>query len=192
VDPGNIVHASDPNGLVVITQLQPITIVFPIPEDNIPQVLAKLKRGERLSVEAYDREQKVKLATGFLLTVDNQVDPATGTVKLKATFPNKEDELFPNQFVNARLLVNVLRGATIIPSAAIQRGPQGSFVYVVKPDGTASVRPVTVSEIQGGDAAIKTGLSAGEMVVADGAERLREGARVEQKSESSGAPRKAP
>jgi multidrug efflux system membrane fusion protein len=186
VDPGNIVHVSDTNGLVVITQLQPIAVIFPIPEDNLPQVLARLKAGERLPVEAYDREMRQKLAVGSLLTVDNQIDPATGTVRLKAIFSNEKNELFPNQFVNARLLVNVRRDATVVPSPAIQRGPQGTFVYVVKADRTATVRPVNVAEIQGGEASIKTGLSPGELVVVDGQDRLREGTRVDLKPQSGG------
>ena len=181
VDPGNIVHANDTNGLVVITQLQPISVIFSIPEDNLPLVLGKLKTGQRLAVEAYDRDEKHKLAEGTLLTVDNQVDSSTGTVRLKALFPNKGDELFPNQFVNAHLLVDVRRGALVVPASAIQRGPQGTYVYVVKTDNTASLRPVATGETQGGQTVIMTGLSAGEPVVVDGAERLREGARVEVK-----------
>jgi membrane fusion protein, multidrug efflux system len=179
VDQGNIVHVSDTNGLVVITQVQPITVIFPIPEDSLPQVLARLKTGEHLPVEAYDREMRRKIAAGSLLTVDNQIDPTTGTVRLKAIFPNAGNELFPNQFVNARLLVEVRRGAIVVPAPALQRGPQATFVYLVKPDRTATVRPVTVGEIQGGEASVKTGLSAGELVVVDGADRLREGTRVE-------------
>jgi len=186
VDPGNMIHANDPNGLVVITQLQPITVVFPIPEDNLPLVLDKLKRGERLPVEAYDREQKRMLTQGYLLTADNQIDPNTGTVRLKAVFKNEEKVLYPNQFVNARLLMDVRRGATIVPASAIQRGPEKAFVYVVQADQTAAVRPVTVDVIQGGEASIKTGLKPGELVVVDGAERLREGTRVEVKSPSGG------
>ena len=186
VDPGNIVHANDINGLVVITQLQPITVIFPIPEDSLPQVLARLKTGERLPVEAYDREMRQKLAAGSLLTVDNQIDPATGTVRLKAIFSNEKDELFPNQFVNARLLVDVRREAIVVPAPAIQRGPQGTFVYVVKADQTATVRPVSVVEIQGGEASIKTGLSPGELVVVDGQDRLREGTRVDLRPQSGG------
>jgi len=186
VDPGNIVRATDPNGLVVITQLQPITVIFPIPEDSLPQVLSRLKTGERLPVEAYDREMRQKLAVGSLLTVDNQIDPATGTVRLKAIFSNEKNELFPNQFVNVRLLVDVRRGATVVPSPAIQRGPQGTFVYVVKADQTATVRPVSVIEIQGGEASIKTGLSPGELVVVDGQDRLREGTRVDLRPQSGG------
>ena len=191
VDPGNIVHATDVNGLVVITQLQPTTVIFPIPEDSLPQVLARLKRGEPLPVEAYDREMRQRLAVGSLLTVDNQIDPTTGTVRLKAIFPNEKNELFPNQFVNARLLVDVLRGITVIPAPAVQRGPQGTFVYVVKADRAATVRPISVGEIQGGEASIKTGLSPGELVVVDGADRLREGSRVDLKTQSSGTPQNA-
>jgi len=186
VDPGNIVHASDPNGLVVITQLRPIAVIFPIPEDNLPQILARLKTGERLPVEAYDREMKQKLAVGSLLTADNQIDPATGTVRLKAIFSNEKNELFPNQFVNARLLVDVRREAVVVPTPAIQRGPQGTFVYVVKADRTATVRPVNVGEIQGGEASIKTGLLPGELVVVDGQDRLREGTRVDLRPQSGG------
>ena len=190
VDPGNIVRASDPNGLVVITQLQPITVIFPIPEDSLPQVLSRLKTGERLPVEVYDRDMREKLAMGSLLTADNQIDPTTGTVRLKAIFPNQKNELFPNQFVNARLLVELRRGATVVPSPAIQRGPQGTFVFLVKADQTATVQPVTIGEIQGGEASIKTGLSPGELVVVDGADRLREGTKVELKAQSGGTTQK--
>jgi len=183
VDPGNIVHATDPNGLVVITQLQPITVVFTIAEDSLPPVMAKLKAGERLPVEAFDREQKHRLATGSLLTVDNQIDPSTGTVKLKAIFPNEDNELFPNQFVNARLRLDVKHGVTIVPTAAVQRGPQGAvFVYVVKADQTVEVRPVTVGVTQGDEASIETGLSPDEVVVVDGTEKLREGSAVDVKT----------
>jgi multidrug efflux system membrane fusion protein len=181
VDAGNIVHAGDPNGLVVITQLQPIAVVFPIPEDSLPQVMTRLKRGESLKVEAFDREQKQKLASGTLLTVDNQIDPTTGTVKLKAVFPNSNNELFPNQFVNANLLVETRHDTIIVPAAAIQRGPQGTFVYLVKADKTVALRPVGTGVGRGGDIAITSGLEAGELVVVDGAERLREGSRVELK-----------
>ncbi len=191
VDPGNIVHATDTNGLVVITQLQPISVIFPIPEDSLPQVLARLKTDARLPVEAYDRAMRQRLAVGSLLSVDNQIDPATGTVRLRAVFPNEENELFPNQFVNARLLVDTRRGVIGIPAPAIQRGPQGIFVYVVRTDRTATIRPVTVGEIQESEASIKTGLSPGELVVVDGADRLREGSRVEVKAQSSGTPPKA-
>jgi multidrug efflux system membrane fusion protein len=179
VDPGNIVHASDVNGLVVITQLQPITVIFPIPEDSLPQVLARLKTGERLPVDTYDREMRRRLSRGSLLTVDNQIDPTTGTVRLKAIFPNEANELFPSQFVNARLLLETRRGATVVPVPAIQRGPQGTFIYVVKADRTATFRSVTIGEIQESEVTIEKGLSPGELVAVDGAERLREGTRVE-------------
>ena len=179
VDPGNIVRATDTNGLVVITQLQPIAVIFAIPEDTLPAVLAKLKAGEHPAVEAHDREQRRRLASGSLLTADNEIDPSTGTVKLKAVFPNASSELFPNQFVNARLLLDVQRGATVAPVAAVQRGAQGPFVYVVKPDRTVAVRPVTTSVTEGDDTSIAAGLSPGELVVVEGADRLREGATVE-------------
>ena len=181
VDAGNIIHATDTNGLVVITQQQPVTVIFPIPEDNLPLVLPKLKSGARLAVEAFDREQKKKLAEGFLLTIDNQIDPTTGTVKFKAVFPNKENELFPSQFVNARLLVEVHHDSVIVPASAIQRGPQGIFVYVVKADKSVVVRPVTLGVTEGGETSIDAGLAPGELVVSDGAERLHEGSLVEIK-----------
>ena len=181
VDPGNIVRANDTNGLVVITQLQPITVVFPIPEDNLPLVLPKLKTGKQLPVEAYDRDEKRKLAEGSLLTIDNQVDPTTGTVRFKAIFSNKGDELFPNQFVNAHLLLDVKVGATVVPASATQRGPRGTYVYVVKTDNTVAQRLIEMGESQRGQTVIKSGISPGELVVVDGAERLRDGARVEVK-----------
>jgi multidrug efflux system membrane fusion protein len=184
VDQGNLVRANDVNGLLVITQLQPITVVFTIAEDSLPAVLDKLKTGEHLTVEAFDREQKKKLATGTLLTVDNQIDPNTGTVRLKAVFPNDDNELFPNQFVNARLLLDVKRGTTLVPSAALQRGPKGTFVYVVKEDQTVGVRPVTVGVAHGEEASIDQGLSPDELVVVDGTEKLREGSKVDVRNKS--------
>lgn len=165
VDPGNIIHTTDTNGLVVITQLQPMTVIFTISEDNLPPVLDKLKAGARLQVDAYNRELTRKLATGPLLTVDNEIDPTTGTVRLRAEFPNKDNELFPQQFVNARLLLDVRRQTTVVPAAAIQQGPQGKFVYVVKADQTVEVRPVTPGPAEGGDVAIDSGLSPGELVM---------------------------
>ncbi|WP_282003728.1 MdtA/MuxA family multidrug efflux RND transporter periplasmic adaptor subunit [Geotalea uraniireducens] len=179
VDPGNIVHASDTNGLVVITQVQPITVVFPLPEDNLPKLLAKVKTGARLTVDAYDREQRQQLASGLLQTLDNQIDPTTGTVKLKAVFPNTDNQLFPNQFVNVRLLLETRRNAIVVPAAAIQRGSQGTFVYVVKADRTVTVRPVVVGVHQADIVSVDSGLAGGEMVVVEGAERLREGSKVE-------------
>ncbi len=179
VDPGNIIHATDTNGLVLITQLQPISVIFPIPEDNLPQVLARLKQGARLRVVAYDRGMKEKLATGNLLTVDNQIDPNTGTVKCKAVFSNSQNELFPNQFVNARLLLEVIHGAVIVPAAAVQRGPGGTFLFIVKADRTVGMRPISVGITDAGQTSISSGLAPGELVVVEGTEKLREGSRVE-------------
>ncbi|HET6491662.1 MAG TPA: MdtA/MuxA family multidrug efflux RND transporter periplasmic adaptor subunit, partial [Burkholderiales bacterium] len=178
IDAGNIVHASDQTGLVVITQLTPITVVFTIPQDNLPAVLKRIRSGERLPVDAYDREQKVKLASGTLLTVDNQIDPATGTVRLKAQFPNEDHTLFPNQFVNVRMLVDTHRGVTIIPGAAIQRGAQGTFVYIVKPDHTAALRTVKLGATEGDNVEIAAGVAPGDMLVVEGTDRLRDGASV--------------
>jgi multidrug efflux system membrane fusion protein len=184
VDAGNIVRASDTNGLVVITQLQPITVIFTLPEDNLPALMRRLQAGEKLAVDAFDRAGRNRLATGTLLTVDNQIDPATGTVKLKAEFGNEDYSLFPNQFVNARLLLDVHRNATLVPAAAVQRGTAtlqygGSFVYVVKGDGTVAVRPVKPGATEGETTSIEEGLAPGEVVVIDGTDRLREGAKVE-------------
>lgn len=183
VDPGNMVRANDSNGLLVITQLTPITVIFTIPEDSLPAVLERLKAGQQLTVDAFDREQKKKLATGTLLTVDNQIDPNTGTVRLKAVFPNEDGALFPNQFVNARLLLEVKHGVTIVPSAAVQRGARGTFVYVVKEDRTVAVRSVAVGAAHGDDASISSGLSPDELVVVDGTEKLREGSKVEVRNQ---------
>ena len=189
VDAGNIVHANDPNGLLVITQLQPITVVFALAEDHLPAVFERLKAGKQLVVEAFDREQKRKLATGTLLTVDNQIDPTTGTVRLKAVFPNDDSSLFPNQFVNARLLLDIKQGVTVVPSAAVQRGPKGTFVYVVNEvEQTVSVGAVTVGVAQGEEAAIDTGLTSGEVVVVDGTEKLREGSKVELRPAAGAVP----
>ncbi len=179
VDIGNIVHSSDTNGIVIITQVQPITVVFSIPEDNIPAVMKQLQAGKKLATDAWDRDQKNKLAGGMLLTIDNQVDATTGTVKLKAQFPNTDYALFPNQFVNIRMLLDVRQGATVIPTAAIQRGSKGLFVYVVKSDNTVTVRNVKTGPAQGDITAIEDGVASGETVVVDGIDRLREGAKVE-------------
>ena len=179
VDPGNIVRATDTNGLAVITELQPITVIFTIPEDNLPPVLAKLKSGERMPVIALNREQTKKIAEGYLLTVDNQIDPSTGTVRLKALFPNKDNELFPNQFVNARLLLGVKKGTTVVPTSALQQSTRGTFVYVVTPELTAAVRAVKTGPSEGDNVSIDEGLSPGELVVVEGADRLREGNKVE-------------
>jgi membrane fusion protein, multidrug efflux system len=190
VDPGNIVRASDAGGLAVITQLQPITVIFSIPEDNLPPVLAKLGAGERIPVEAFNREQNKKIADGSLLTVDNQIDPTTGTVRLKALFPNKGNELFPNQFVNARLLLGVKRGTTVVPAATLQRSTQGAFVYVVSAELTAHMRPVKVGPTEGDDVSVEEGLSPGDIVVVEGADKLREDSKVELQGQGANTPRK--
>ena len=179
VDVGNIVHTGDANGIVVITQLQPVAVVFTLPEDNISAVMKKLHAGQKLAVDAYDRAGKTKLDSGMLLTVDNQIDPATGTIKLKAQFTNDDSTLFPNQFVNARLLLDVMREIILVPAAAVQRGSQGTFVYVVRDDKSVTVRAVKLGPTEGETAAIESGLSAGEIVVVDGTDKLREGAKVE-------------
>ncbi len=179
VDPGNIVRAGDANGLVVITQLAPIGVVFTVPQDNLPAVMKRMQSGEKLPVEAWDRELKVRLANGTLASVDNLVDPTTGTVKLKAQFANDDSGLFPNQFVNTRMKLDTSRDATVIPAAALQRGAQGMFVYVVQPDQTVKLRPVRLGPVDGQRQAIAEGLAPGEVVVLDGMDRLRDGAMVE-------------
>lgn len=187
VDPGNVVHASDATGLVVITQLQPVAVIFSIPEDSLPGVMDKLRAGEKLPVDAYDRGGKTKLATGVLLTVDNQIDSTTGTVKLKAQFPNDDYHLFPNQFVNVRMLLDVKRGATLIPTAGIQRGTQGTFAYVIKSDNTVTMRPIKLGPTEGELAAVESGLTPAEQVVIDGSDKLREGAQVTPISKDAAA-----
>jgi multidrug efflux system membrane fusion protein len=188
VDPGNIVHASDAGGLVVITQLQPIAVVFTIPEDSLPKVLKRVAAGERLPVEAYDREQKRLLATGTLLTVDNQIDPNSGTLRLKAEFPNDDGALFPNQFVNARLQLDVRHDATLVPAVAVQRGAQGPFVFVVRPDQTVDMRPVRVGVTEGDAVSIDSGVAPGELVVVDGGDGLRAGRPVTVQARRAATP----
>jgi membrane fusion protein, multidrug efflux system len=179
VDPGNVVRANDPNnGLAVITQLQPIAVVFNIPEDDLPKVLTKMRSGQPLGVEAYDRNLKKKLATGTLLTIDNQIDPNTGTIKCKAVFPNEDNALFPNQFVNARALVDTKQDASIVPTAAVQRSPQGTFVYVIKDDSTAEMRNIVVGPSEGDEVVIEKGLTPGEVVVIEGVDKLQRGTKV--------------
>jgi membrane fusion protein, multidrug efflux system len=179
VDPGNIVHAADQNGLAVITQLQPITVIFSIPQDNVSQVMKKLRAGRRMLVEAWDRDLKNKISTGSLLTIDNQADVTTGTVRFKATFANDDNALFPNQFVNARLLVDVKRGAVLVPVTAIQRGPETTFVFVVDKDDTVQTRNVVTGTIEAGMASVDRGLSPGETVVIEGVDKLQHGAKVQ-------------
>jgi multidrug efflux system membrane fusion protein len=178
VDPGNIVHATDAGGIALLTQLRPIDVVFTIPEDSLPAVMAKVRAGERMAVDAFDREGTHRIASGALLTVDNAIDPSTGSVRLKAEFPNDDEALFPNQFVNARLQLEVRHGVTLVPEAAVQRGTQGTFLWVVQEDQTVAMRPVTVGVTEGADASIAGGVAAGERVVVEGAEALRPDARV--------------
>jgi multidrug efflux system membrane fusion protein len=178
VDTGNIVHASDANGVVVVNQVQPITVIFTIAADRLPQVLQQLHAGRQLPVDAFDRDLKNRLAGGVLAAVDNQIDPTTGTVRLRAVFPNQEDALFPSQFVNARLLVDTLRHTVLVPTAAIQRSPTQTFVYHVKPDQTVETRNVVVQLSEGDTTALRGGLAPGEVVVTDGVDRLRPGMKV--------------
>lgn len=178
VDVGNIVHASDANGLVVITQLQPISVLFSLPQDQLPQVNAKLRGGVQLSVEAYDRDDTTKIDTGKLLTIDNQIDPTTGTYKLKSIFNNVNNALFPNQFVNIHLLVDTKRDLTIVPAPAIQRGPQGTYVYAVGSDNTVKIRTVTIAQTTGGSSGLSGGLNPGDVVVIDGQDKLQDGSKV--------------
>lgn len=178
VDPGNIVRADDPTGLAVVTQLQPIALIFTIPQDEIARVLRKLYEGQGLTVEAYNRDFSDKLATGELLAIDNQVDSTTGTVRIKAVFENEDNMLFPNQFVNARLLVDLKRDAVIVPAAAVQRGPDSMFVYVVKSDETVEMRKVITGAAEGDEISIDQGLAPGEMVATDGIDKLRPGAKI--------------
>ncbi len=186
-DVGNMIHANDTNGLVVIAQIQPIAVLFTIPEDSLGQVLSKIRSGEHLMVEAYDRGGQTKIADGRVETIDNEIDPATGTSRLKAIFDNKSNALFPNQFVNVRLLVEIRKDRILIPAVAIQRGPQGTYVYVVKEDQTADVRPVTVGVIEATQASVESGLSEGERVVVDGVDKLRAGSKVKVNSEQGSA-----
>jgi membrane fusion protein, multidrug efflux system len=187
VDPGNIVHTTDLNGLAVITQRRPIAVVFTLPQDNLPDVQRQLNTGRPLAVDAYDRDLRTKLATGSLSAIDSQIDPTTGTIKLKATFDNDDEALFPNQFVNARLLVRTIQHAIIVPAAAIQRGPQKTFVYVVTPGNTVESRDVSVSLTEDDQSVVAGGLAAGDVVVTDGADRLQPGASVRVQLADGGA-----
>jgi multidrug efflux system membrane fusion protein len=178
VDPGNYVTTSDTSGVVVITQLQPISVIFTTSEDNLTAILKPLHAGTKMSVTAYDRANTTSLESGYLETIDNQIDTTTGTVKLRARFDNKESMLFPNQFVNTKLLVDVIKDATIVPTPAVLNGSSGAFVYVVKPDNTVTVRNVKIGPVDGERTSIKTGLQVGERVVIDGSDRLKEGAKI--------------
>ena len=177
VDQGNLVHANDANGLAVITQLQPIAVQFNLPQDDLPRVRRAMSAGD-VEVDAYDRTLKIRLSAGKLLAVDSQIDPSTGTVRLKAVFENQDEALFPNQFVNVRVLVDTRRGAVLVPAAAVQRNGPTMFVYVVRPDKTVEVRDVTLGPTEGDTTCIAEGLSAGETVVTDGVDKLQQGSRV--------------
>ena len=178
VDPGNYLQTTNTTGIAVVTQLQPITVIFPVPEDDLPEILSQLKTRTPLGVNAYDHASVRLLATGRLAAVDSQIDTSTGTAKLRAQFDNRDNALFPNQFVNAQLVVNTLHNVVTVPTAAIQRGAPGTYVYVIHANDTVSVRPVSIGPTDGPMAAVTSGLSLGERVVVDGTDRLRDGARV--------------
>jgi membrane fusion protein, multidrug efflux system len=188
VDSGNIVHASDANGLVVITQVDPMSVLFTVSEDQLPQVVQKTQSGQKLPVDAYDREMKTKLATGTLATIDNEIDPTTGTVKLRAIFDNPKGTLFPDQFVNARLLIEEHRGVTLLSNAAIQRTTNSTFVYLVKPDSTVTMRTITIGASDGDVSEIKAGLNPGDVAVTSGADKLEEGGKVHAEIPGEPAP----
>jgi multidrug efflux system membrane fusion protein len=178
VDQGNIVHASDTTGLLVITQLQPISVIFTLPQDQLQQVLVKLRGGGQLPVEAYDRDDLNKIADGKLATIDNSIDPTTGTYKLKSVFSNENNVLFPNQFVNVHMLVDTRRNLVIVPASAIQRGPQGTYVYAVSGGNTTNIRVITIAQTTGNNVGISAGLNPGDVVVIDGQDKLQDGSKV--------------
>jgi membrane fusion protein, multidrug efflux system len=178
IDQGNYVTPGDANGLVILTQLQPISVIFPVAEDYLPQIQRRVRANATLEVTAFDRTGSTKLSVGKLQTLDNQIDTTTGTVKLRAQFDNKDDSLFPNQFVNVRLLVDTMRDVTVMPTSAIQRGAPGTFVYLINPDSTVAVKPVDLGPQSGERVAVRSGLSTGDRVVIDGADKLRNGSKV--------------
>jgi len=188
VDQGNIVHATDTTGLLVITQLQPISVIFTLPQDQLQQVLVKLRAGGQLPVQAYDRDDVTKIAEGKLATIDNAIDPTTGTYKLKSIFSNENNALFPNQFVNVHMLVDTKHNVVVVPTAAIQRGPQGTYIYVVTGGNTAKIRPVTIAQATGNSVGIGSGLSAGEVVVIDGQDKLQDGSKIVASAAPTGNP----
>ncbi len=188
VDIGNIVHASDTGGLLVITQLQPIAVIFSLPQDQLPQVASKLRNGEQLIVDAFDRDDTTKIESGKLLTIDNQIDTTTGTYKLKAVFNNDRNLLFPNQFVNVHLLADVKKNLVIVPASAIQRGPQGTYVYVVQTGKTAKIQTVTIALTTANSVGLSAGLNAGEVVVVDGQDKLQDGSQVNPSTAPAAAP----
>jgi len=191
VDPGNMVHAADTNPMLILTQLQPIAVIFTLPEDVLPKVAQQMRRGT-LEVDAFSRDDQTKLASGKLLTIDNQIDPTTGTAKLKAVFDNKDEKLWPNQFVNADLLLETRRNSTVVPTAAILRGPQGAYVYTVNPDKTVQDKQVTVSLTQGDVTIVAEGVNPGETVVTDGQDKLQRGSHIEPRGGPPGRNTNAP
>jgi multidrug efflux system membrane fusion protein len=186
VDMGNIVHAADTNGLLVITQLQPIAVLFSLPQDQLPEVVGRMRTGKPLQVEAYDRDNSDKIAAGKLLTIDNQIDTTTGTYKLKAVFDNAKNELFPNQFVNVHLLVDTKKNVVLVPTTAVLRGPQGTYVFAVNAGNAVAVKTVKVADTTGNLAGISSGLSDGDVVVIDGQDKLKDGIVVEPHSQRIG------
>ena len=178
VDPGNYVQASDTNGIVIITQLDPISVLFSVPEDNLPEIADQVQAGVTLQATAFDRANITKLAVGNVTTLDNTIDPTTGTLKLRAQFDNKNDHLFPNQFVNIRLLVRTEKNVVTVPTAAVQNGAPGTYVYLINADNTVAVHPIKLGVTEGGMVAVDTGLKEGDRVVVDGSDRLRDGAHV--------------
>lgn len=186
VDIGNIVHATDTNGLVVITQLQPIAVLFSLPQDQLPQVMARMRSGAPMIAEAYDRDNSDKVATGKLLTIDNQIDTTTGTYKLKAVFDNSKNELFPNQFVNMHLLVETEKNVIIVPTTAVLRGPKGTYVFAVAQDNTVKMHDVTLTHSTGDVTGISAGLAPGEVVVIDGQDRLQNGSKIDPRTSRIG------
>ena len=188
VDAGNVVKASDPGGLVVIAQLEPIALVFSVPEDSLPPIMRRFRTGTAVPVDAYDREGRTKIASGTLAAIDNQIDPTTGTLRLKASFANTDGALYPNQFVNARVLIDVLHAALLAPAEAIQRGPQGAYVFVVKPDKVVQLRRVQLGPSEAGAVTVKSGVAAGDALVVDGTEKVQDGARVEATVRQPGKP----
>jgi membrane fusion protein, multidrug efflux system len=191
VDAGNMVHASDPGGLLVITQLQPISVIFSLPQDQLPQVAAKLRGGAKLPVDAFDRDNTDKIASGSLASIDNQIDTTTGTYKLKALFSNEDNSLFPNQFVNVHLLVDIKKNLTVVPTAAIQRGPQGTYVYAVDNTNTVKIHNITITQTTNDNVGVSAGLNAGEVVVIDGQDKLQEGTKVSPSTGSNNGRRGA-
>ena len=191
VDPGNIVHAADTNPMLVLTQLQPIAVIFTLPEDVLPSVAQHMKQ-KTLEVDAFSRDDQTKLGSGQLLTIDNQIDPATGTAKLKAVFSNSDNQLWPNQFVNADLLLETRKNSTVIPTAAVLRGPQGTFVYAVNSDKTVEDKVVSVSLTQGDTTIVTSGLTPGETVVTDGQDKLQRGSRIEPRATGTSGGQKSP